>query len=227
MGDSGRIAIAAVGAVFLLVLVPAYLHAKKGASKKAYALCFKGACTLVPVLLCLAGAGIAAGRLTGAWWMTVGLVLCLVGDILLELVFLAGMAAFLCGHLAYIAGFLAMAPFRWESVPIFAIALLIVVVLFYRLLPQMKEKRGPFIGYAVVLLAMLAVAMALPFSLGARGAVAAAGALLFVVSDLLLARNLLLGPIGHSDAVSLGCYFSGQYLLALSVWCFAVGMPNA
>lgn len=221
MGDGVRLAIAAVGAVILCVLVPAYLHAKQG-SNKARALCLKGACTLVPVLLCTAGAILADGQLSGVWWMAAGLVLCLAGDILLELFFLAGMAAFLCGHVAYIGGFMALAPWRWESLPIFAVLALVVVLLFYRLIPRMKEKTLPFIVYAAVLLAMLSVALVLPLTIGGRGVVAAVGALLFVVSDLLLARNLLLGPVGHSDAISLGCYFSGQFLLAMSVWWYAI-----
>ena len=82
----------------------------------------------------------------------------------------------------------------------------------------MKERLLPFILYAALVLGMLSMALGLPPLPGTM--VLAGGAALFTLSDLTLARNILNGDktTRRSDVFSLGCYYAGLYLIALSVW---------
>lgn len=201
------------------VTMPLYLHMKRGPHRKL-ALLLKGLSTLIPAALCFIGASSASAP-PGSCWMATGLALCLVGDVVLELHFIAGMGAFLLGHLCYIGGFLSQkGPSLW-IVGYFIPLMTLVTLLFLPLLPKLEKPRTPYIVYVVVIVGMLSAALPLPFALGARGVLQAAGASLFVLSDLLLARNMLTFTNRVRDTVSLSCYYAGQYLLAISVWCFA------
>lgn len=208
------IIVAVSAAVCLGVLMPLYLYRKRS-GETAVALTIKGVCTLVPVLVCLYGAWRAGTP--AAWWMTAGLCLCLVGDVVLGIHFVAGMGAFLLGHLGYLAAFVCLAPLRWESAVVFAVLAIGVVLAFLPTVPAMGKRLVPFIVYAAVLLAMVSVAWLLPVSIGSGGWLFAIGATLFVISDLLLARNLLVRCTRLSDTVSLSFYFAGQLVLAYSV----------
>lgn len=215
-----RYRIAVLAAVLLFVVtMPLYLHMKRGPHKKT-ALLLKGLSTLIPTVLCIVGAASDAAP-PGSWWMAVGLMLCLIGDVVLELHFITGMGAFLLGHLCYIGSFLSQkGPSLW-IVGYFIPLMMLVTLLFVPLVPKLEKPRLPYIVYVVVIVAMLSAALPLPFALGIRGVLQAAGAALFVLSDLLLGRNLLTFTNRLRDAVSLSCYYAGQYLLAVSVWCFA------
>ena len=64
---------------------------------------------------------------------------------------------------------------------------------------------------------MLALALTLPFTLGTG--ILALGALLFTVSDILLAYRILHNINSRrSDVVCLSVYYAGLYLIALTVW---------
>ena len=78
-----------------------------------------------------------------------------------------------------------------------------------------------FLGGIPALVAAAAgslLALALPAGLGARGWVVALGALLFTLSDLTLARGLLVKATPLGDAVCLTLYYGAQFTLALSVF---------
>ena len=204
-------------ALMFVVLMPAYLMLRDG-PHNALALACKGGCTLAAAALGAAGAFLGGAGAPGGWWLAAGLVLCAAADVVLSIRFVGGMGIFLLGHLCYIAAFLRAAPLTLWSIPLFFLMASAVFLLFRRQIPAMKDRLVPFCVYAAVLLAMLALALPLPFSLGWPGGLAAAGAALFVLSDLLLARNLLAGATRFSDVFSLACYYTGQLLLASSVF---------
>ena len=206
-----------VGAAVLMftVLMPAYLHTKQG-GETIRALILKGLCTLMAVLLCLVGAW--QSGTADSWWMVVGLSLCLVGDVVLGIQFVGGVCAFLLGHLCYITAFLNKAPFSLWSITAFIGILMVIIRLFYRFIKKMGNLQIPLCIYATVISAMLSIAIILPFTIGKCGFLPAAGAALFVLSDLLLLRNMLVQKTQFSDSFSLTCYYLGQYLLALSVF---------
>lgn len=175
----------------------------------------------------LAAAGFVAVALTrgalDARWSTalaVGLGLSVVGDLCLlshaRRHFLAGLFAFLCGHVAYVAAFAlrGLSPSAVAAAAPLVIAGLVVVGRW--LLPHVDDKmRGPVVAYMLVISAMVAAAVGT--YVHARSLVLAAGALAFYVSDLSVARDRFVAPGLVNRVWGLPAYFGGQLLLAWSV----------
>jgi uncharacterized membrane protein YhhN len=160
-------------------------------------------------------------------WMFRGLVLGMIGDIALlgrgSRAFLAGLGAFLLGHLAYIVGIAQLvSPRDWlDAAGIYAAAPVIVglgaLALLWRHLGTMKL---PVIGYVAAIITMMIGAIAV-----ARGAamptenraLLATGASLFFVSDLAVARDRFYAKTFANKAWGLPAYFAGQLLIAWSL----------
>ncbi|MXU65561.1 lysoplasmalogenase [Oceanomicrobium pacificus] len=138
-------------------------------------------------IVALGLAAIAAGL---PIWSVAALFLCALGDYCLsrsgERWFLAGLAAFLSGHLVYLGGFLwagaPVAPPVWAIAAVLAVAALILL----RLWPGLGTMRGPVSLYVAVIAGMALAA------LGQREAAPAlvAGALVFMASDTILAFDM-------------------------------------
>lgn len=164
-------------------------------------------------------------------WILVGLVLGAVGDICLlgksTRAFLAGLVAFLLGHLSYVvaiaylvppsgwlggAGLLAIVP---------AIAGVATVAFLW---PRLGSMKGPVIAYLVAIVAMVVAAIAVwrtqALHAPARDYLAL-GAALFFVSDISVARNRFVGDAIANKAWGLPAYFTGQLLIAWSAISYA------
>jgi uncharacterized membrane protein YhhN len=147
------------------------------------------------------------------------LLLGLAGDVLLMLprdYLVAGLLAFLLGHLAYIAGF-RLLPF---DVLTAAGAMILVVagatVMLGRYIAGLRRSGrsrlvAPVVLYAVVISGTVISAA------GSRNGVAFAGALLFYLSDALFAWYRFVGPLRWGRPVNIALYQTGQALLALSL----------
>jgi uncharacterized membrane protein YhhN len=149
-----------------------------------------------------------------------GLACSLVGDVALMLpgdYFVPGLFAFLAAHLCYISAFAARAGGLRPSpsaLP-FAFAYIVLVA---RLAPHAGTLLGPVALYGAVLLAM-AWCAAETWRLrrdGPTGA-AAVGALLFVVSDTLLAFGRFVPAGPRSGTAVMITYVAAQLLIAWSV----------
>jgi len=156
-------------------------------------------------------------------WILIGLLFCFGGDMALMFqesikAFRLGLVLFLTGHLAYAALFLRSAVVTLP-VGIATAILLLLGLLIYRLTaPNLGSMRIPVIFYIVVISLMVASAFAAVRSgelSRLRGRLALAGALLFYVSDVILASNRFWKPFRY-HRISLAFYFSGQFCLALS-----------
>jgi hypothetical protein len=142
-------------------------------------------CLLAPLL---AGWVLAAG---GPRVVALALVLCVLGDLFLELTpsdtwFLPGMGAFALAHVCFVAYFASRGAFGWLAdrplvgAVYLAAAVALVAWLWGGLEPGL---RGPVAVYAVLLTTTAVCAWTL-------GPVAAAGGLLFLVSDALIALDV-------------------------------------
>jgi len=148
-----------------------------------------------------------------------GLLCSLGGDVLLMLPtdrFLAGLGAFLCAHILYAVAFCVqttdLGP--WYLAIPFILALALVTRLLWSSLGALKP---PVLAYEIVILVMAWRAWLAWATLGAgRALLAAAGATLFVASDVMLAYNRFLRPLRGAPIWILGTYFAAQWLLALS-----------
>lgn len=163
--------------------------------------------------LCLA-AWVLSAMAGGARWIAAGLALSAVGDVALEIrgdpsFFLAGMLAFAMAHAAYVGGFLAV-----SKAPRFALLLpfgLWGMGLFAFIRPGLGPMAAPVAVYALLLVAMM-------WRATAAGAPAAAiGALLFGLSDSLIAIDRFHAPVPGARWLIMALYWAGQYGIARSV----------
>ena len=164
-----------------------------------------------------------SNRSAYAQWIVVGLVFSLLGDVLLmwpNHYFLAGLAAFLVTHVAYLVAFTRDCKFParlfiWFAYVVAAIAC------YALLLPTLpRGLRIPVAAYTALLSTMASQAMgrflATETSYARR---AALGALLFLLSDLLLAFDRFRSPLLWSTVLILVPYYIGQWLIASSAPC--------
>jgi len=155
-----------------------------------------------------------------AWLIVGGLLFSLAGDVLLMLPsdrFAAGLASFLVAHLFYIAAFASDAGFG--SAPLALLPFVLGSAALYPLLrPNLGRLQIPVLLYMLVISVMAWQAVARSLAVGQLGALLASiGAVLFVISDAALAVNRFHRRIPASPRLILGTYFSGQWLIALSI----------
>lgn len=156
---------------------------------------------------------------SGRSWVTLlataGLVASALADVAIEFSFLGGLLVFLVAHLFYIAAFTWVAPRLqlWRLGPVAIWAVLA--------LPTFSSRAGPLgtpvLIYGVVIFAMIWRAAVAVSKIGWNPAVIGfAGAILFGISDTLLAFNRFVSPLPSSDLLILGTYWAGQALIATS-----------
>jgi uncharacterized membrane protein YhhN len=153
-----------------------------------------------------------------ARWLTAGLVLGAIGDVLLmyesERAFLGGLVAFLLGHLAYVVAFARVVPPpRWiegAMLGVLAAALVAAAIVLRWLWPRLGSMRIPVIGYVAVITAMVLGGVAV------RNAslLATAGAVAFYASDLAVARDKFVVKDKWNRAIGLPLYYGAQLLIA-------------
>lgn len=143
------------------------------------------------------------------------LVFSLLGDILLMLpsenLFLFGLGSFLVTHLFYIAVFRKKATFK----PFLTVAFLISVIGFFLLILNNKIPEAltlPVLIYMFVITVMGITASSIN---GNKIAVysLSIGAILFIISDSLIAVNKFTTPIPYSTLLIMSTYGIGQFLI--------------
>ncbi|HUH98562.1 MAG TPA: lysoplasmalogenase [Anaerolineales bacterium] len=172
----------------------------------------------------------AGTRIQGALlWFGLGLLFSLIGDLLLlspDRLFLPGLIAFLLAQVAYIIGFSSQAApaNAWDLVFGFTILLSAIRIL-QRLIPALRS-RGlnrlvlPVGIYALIISTMLFFAvrtLAAPAWQTNATVLASVGALLFYISDLILAWNRFVSPIPNGRLLNICAYHLGQTALIIGV----------
>lgn len=166
----------------------------------------------------------------GLRWFVVGLGLCLAGDVFLmlpERFFLPGLVAFLLGHIAYIVAFGSLIPparatFIWVFF-IIASLILIGVLVYVRLARGMRvqgktKMRLPVAGYTLVISLMAYSALLRLFDPAwdlTPALWVSAGAILFLVSDILNAWARFVGGIRNHRLKVMVTYHLAQIGLAV------------
>ena len=180
--------------------------------------------------LCFVAVGVlASGGGHTARLIIIGLVLGCIADVLLnlrwlfkekgQLVFLVGILVFLSGHIVYLAAVLPMAK-NW-IVPVI-VGVVLTAVLMKWIFTKITAKKafkifGVFYIGAIMILNCVAISNLLTDP-GAFTGVFAAGALLFLISDIVLILNTF-GPESRFSlrVTNIGLYYVGQILIALSL----------
>jgi uncharacterized membrane protein YhhN len=170
----------------------------------------------------------AAASVYGSWLLA-GLLCCMAGDLLLmpdsERCFIAGLVAFLCGHLLYGVAFLHL-PHNVAGLAISALPALVLLAFVGRwLLPKVPSRMQLPVGvYTLVITGMLLCA---GLSAGQPAAMLIiSGAWGFALSDLAVARQRFVRPSHWNGLWGTPLYFLSQMVLASSI-AFTQGAPGA
>ena len=211
----GSITIITAAALLLILLL---YHTKRDNQKSA--LLTKTALSSLFVITVL-----VQPHLIGEYYnfLLAGLILCLLGDIFLALpqkgMFFAGLTVFLTGHLLYAFGFFRVAETsQWTGAGFLVIAAAGGLV-YFRLRTYLGHMKIPVIFYMIVISVMLTGAWAVlgDHNLAGSGRIMIfAGAFLFYLSDLFVARNRFVKKEFSNRLIGLPLYYAGQFLLAFS-----------
>lgn len=176
---------------------------------------------LTMVLIIVIGA-IAGTPVPAAYkiFILAGLLCSLAGDVFLmfpDKLFKASLVAFLTAHVFYILAF-KPGPGRPVSVGILLPFMIFGLLMFRTLAPSLGALKLPVLIYiaAITVMAWLAASRFI-YEGGTRPLFAFAGAVLFLVSDSVLAYDRFAKEIGPAQIIILGTYFPAQLLIALSV----------
>lgn len=181
-------------------------------------------------------------------WFTIGLIFCLVGDVFLMIprnLFIFGLLSFLMGHIFYILGLNNTPPYinmvglflllvlRKPFAIIALLILLIYLIWLYRKLAGGLVAQGsaklkiPVLIYAIVISLMVYSALMTWYRAGwpIMAALSASfGAVLFCISDSLLAWDRFLKPLSHADLTVMATYHLGQIGITLGAMMYALAI---
>lgn len=157
-------------------------------------------------------------------YITIGLILSLIGDVVLipkgQLWFLAGLISFLLAHISYIFAFIYLVPFKLADLANFIFIVVISGGIIIWLWVYLGNMKYPVMFYVLIISVMLWRAWMVfknpYFGLDAKLLISF-GATLFYISDLFVALDTFVKSSFKNKLFGLPLYYAGQFLLALSV----------
>ncbi len=202
-----------------LLLAALLLSEEKGQSR--YKIVFKFLLSSLFIILALLQ---TAKHPAYAGAVTIGLMLCLVGDVCLavpgQVAFRVGLVAFLLGHVGYIVAFMMIARPGMAMWVTAVLAVPVSTFVYARLLPFLNGMRHAVMGYVVVITVMVITAGAL---FGVSGLsftgrlLVLNGALAFYISDLFVARQRFVHQTFYNRLIGLPLYYLGQFQIAYAI----------
>ena len=201
----------------LMFLVPKYNRCKYDHTPRKRKLVWKGACIGVPVFALIVGTCINiifSGSVSVPGLLIVGaMLLCAVGDIVIEIRFFKGGLLFFFGHALYVASlFILNDSFSGLALVVYLILAACGTVLTIQKLG--KKYRPYLIGYNLIISGTFSLSLPLILTGEPCFIFLGTGACFLAVSDWLLARNKVFkGTYGWS-LLSLMFYFGGQILIS-------------
>jgi uncharacterized membrane protein YhhN len=148
---------------------------------------------------------------------SMGLLCCIGGDIILDIdrvrLFMPGLIFFLIGHLFYISAFLMSFKYNRKSI-IYALPVIIATIVLWVMFASIPvTQRLPVLIYLSVISVMTILSSLTSFP----SKLVFWGAVLFMISDVIIAINKFFYPIPYSTLYNIGLYFVAQLLLAISL----------
>jgi uncharacterized membrane protein YhhN len=206
---------------FLIVTVTLLVRARLRSNDRQIYF-FKPLSTLLVILVALMSfttPGVQPGYTT---WIATGLVFSLGGDVALMFksgrAFVAGLVLFLLAHIIYVIAFTVPNGFHPQDLVVGLVLLVVGVAVYRYLRPGLGPMNVPVILYMLVICLMVNRAISTFFGDAfstTQGWLITLGAILFWLSDLVLAVNRFRRPI-RREAMGLYLYYGGQLLIALS-----------
>ncbi len=149
-----------------------------------------------------------------------GLLFSLLGDVFLifpKQHFKKGLIAFLVGHICYIVAFIVSTGIHY-TVWIYLPIIIVGIIYLKNIVPYSGKTTLPLIIYVIIITIMGWMALEGLNSLRTTGALfAASGAVLFMISDSILAMNKFRKSFHSAELIILSTYFIAQWFLAFSV----------
>jgi uncharacterized membrane protein YhhN len=145
-----------------------------------------------------------------------GLFFCMLGDWFITLSFIAGLGAFLVGHLFYLSGFFKAARTKKD---LFVTLFLIGIYAFSignQLISSLLEEGLNQLIIPVIVYMLVISLMALS-AIRTRNMTAAVGSVLFVLSDSILSWSLFVTSFAYSEVLIMTTYYLAQFLIASSL----------
>lgn len=171
---------------------------------------------LIPMVLVIGLAYLLKGEniIPYKTFIVIALIFCAIGDYTLQW-FIIGLISFLIGHVFYIRAFLTT---KEVATPLWAKVVLIVygVVMLIWIGGTLIQKNEIILACAVAIYMFVILTMGwTSFRAGSKYAVA--GAVLFIISDSILAINKFVINVDFSHQLIMLTYYSAQLLMALSI----------
>ncbi len=154
----------------------------------------------------------------GTPWVFWFFVLCTIADALLEISFVPGMLVFGAGHVCLILWLWGLATPSWWSLALWVAVYVLTAILFRKELPTLGKLTAPFLLYPALLGGSLALGLPLVFLLGWEWWPVALGALLFYISDMLVAKNQLAHWDDKWQKPIMALYWGALYLISVGLW---------
>ncbi len=152
------------------------------------------------------------------------LIFSLIGDILLMLVdkdplfFTLGLAAFLMAHIMYVFTFLKHRNKAIKPYGIIGVLIIYAIGLFYLLYDGLGQMLIPVVAYMTVILTMSITAFMRKGSVNTFSyKLVVIGAILFMISDSILALNKFYTPLFHANISIMLTYAMAQYFIVLGI----------
>ena len=152
--------------------------------------------------------------------MSLGLIFAMLGDIILNIEFIAGAVLFGVGHIFFFIAYLFLEKFSWKDLLISAI-IFIPSMLFILLAPIFNFNSDLMVAVAVIYALIISLMTGKAISnlvknRSLQNIIIAVGSIMFFLSDLML----LLGRFAGLPVVSIIClvlYYPAEFLLAFSI----------
>ncbi|MCF7807464.1 MAG: lysoplasmalogenase [Candidatus Marinimicrobia bacterium] len=209
--------------IAVLILSGIYLIRAEVRNERKLIYIFKPIATISVIIIAALALPRGGAYLPYSIMILLGLLFSFFGDMALMFprnlkAFRLGLANFLIAHLVYSVAFLSLGEF--SEIHIIPIAMLAFVSgSFFMIIKQgLASMKIPVISYIIIITLMVGSAISIQ---GAgrisclAGTLVLMGAILFYVSDLILAANRFWKPWKY-NRISLAFYYSGQLLIALS-----------
>ena len=158
--------------------------------------------------------------------MSIGLIFAMLGDIILNIEFIAGAVLFGVGHIFFFIAYLFLEKFSWKDLLVSAI-IFIPSMLFILLAPIFNFNSDLMVAVAVIYALIISLMTGKAISnlvknRSLQNIIIAVGSIMFFLSDLML----LLGRFAGLPVVSIIClvfYYPAEFLLAFSILIYARG----
>lgn len=149
----------------------------------------------------------------------IGLCFCMLGDAFIAVSFIAGLGAFLVGHVFYVTGFMKQSRMKkWSIRAAVPIALYSFIIGWQLISSLLAGGNDPLVIPVITYMLVISLMALSAIMTGNKWAIA--GSLLFVLSDTILSWNMFVSNIPISDVLIMTTYYSAQFLIAGSLSSF-------